>query len=426
MTPLNMTPLNILISAYACRPNMGSEPGVGWNTACEIAKYERVWVITREDNRPFIEPERGKTSNPANLEFIYSDLPRSLRWICPSGTLWHYYLWQIVAYWTVRKLLSRRTIDLIHHVTYVRYSTPSFLAFLPVPLLWGSVGGGEAAPPAFWQDFNLRARIYEVARGFAHWLGEKDPFTRITAQRSALVRVTTEDTAKRIRKISQIEPEIFPESALATAEIEALGGYPDPPMTPIRFISMARLLHWKGLHLGIRSFAAADLPETSEYWICGEGPEKENLERLSQALGVSDRVKLLGRLPRHETLEKLSQCHVLIHPSLHDSGGWVCVEAMAMGRPVVCLDLGGPSTQVTTETGIKIPAQNPEQVIRDMAIALSKLAHDPALRLAMGRGGQERAHGVYSWEARGQHLIHLYREILERTAQSNSSLESVT
>src|SRR2546430_4418443 len=42
------------------------------------------------------------------------------------------------------------------------------------------------------------------------------------------------------------------------------------------------------------------------------------------------------------------------HPSLHDSGGWVCLEAMAAGRPVICLDLGGPGYQVTEESGIKI------------------------------------------------------------------------
>ena len=50
---------------------------------------------------------------------------------------------------------------------------------------------------------------------------------------------------------------------------------------------------------------------------------------------------------------------MLIHPSLHDSGGWVCLEAMAAGRPVICLDLGGPGLQVTEKTGIKVKASTP-------------------------------------------------------------------
>lgn len=410
-----MKSLNILISAYSCRPNMGSEPGVGWNTAYEIAKYERVWVVTREDNRIFIETELA-IHNLDDLHFIYCDVPQFLRWWCKSGMLIHYYLWQIVAYFAVRNLLPRMTFDLIHHVTYVRYSTPSFLVFLPVPLVWGSVGGGEVAPQPFWQDFSLRARLYEFTRRLAHWIGEKDPFTRMTAQRSVLVRVTTEDTAQRLRKIANIEPEIFPESALAAQEIQVLANYADPPTAPIRFISMARLLHWKGLHLGIRSFAEADLPTASEYWICGEGPEQESLQTLAASLGVTDRVKFFGRLSRNETLQRLSQCHCLIHPSLHDSGGWVCIEAMAMGRPVVCLDIGGPSTQVTSETGIKVPAKTPEQSVQDMANALSKLSHDADLRHKMGEAGQRRVKELYSWEARAEHLSLLYQEIVKQKA----------
>ena len=409
-----MEPLNILISAYACRPNMGSEPGVGWNTACEVAKYESVWVMTRADNRPFIETELAKTT-PSNLKFIYCDIPKLFRWWCKSGMLIHYYLWQISAYFTIRNLLPQISLNLIHHVTYVRYSTPSFLTFLPIPFIWGSVGGGEAAPKSFWGDFGLRARAYEIARGLAHWLGEKDPFTRITAQRSALVRATTEDTARRLQKIAGVSAEIFPESALATQEIEALAHYPDPPSAPLKFISMARLLHWKGLHLGIRSFAAADLPADSEYWICGEGPEHERLQNLAVSLGIVNRVKFLGRLPRNETLNRLSQCHGLLHPSLHDSGGWVCIEAMAMGRPVICLNLGGPSTQVTKDTGFRICAETPDQAVRDLAVALSQLAHDSELRNQMGQAGQRRVNEIYSWEARGQHLAHLYREILKRS-----------
>lgn len=414
-----MEPLKILISAYSCRPNMGSEPGVGWNTACEVAKYEQVWVVTREDNRPFIEANQTPLT-PDHLHFVYCDVPGWLRGWCKSGTLLHYYLWQVSAYLTLRQLLPKLPFDVIHHVTYVRYSTPSFLSFLPVPFIWGSVGGGETAPSAFWKDFNLRARLYEFARGFAHWLGEKDPFTRITAERSALVRVTTEDTAQRLRKIARVEPEIFPESALATDEIQALSQYPEPPNEPIRFISMARLLHWKGLHLSIRSFASAALPGNAEYWICGDGPEQKNLETLAASLGVADRVKFWGRLPRDETLERLSQCHVLIHTSLHDSGGWVCVEAMAMGRPVVCLDLGGPSTQVTEKTGFKVPAETPEQVIEEVAIALAKLAQDAELRHQMGQAGQCRVNEIYNWQARGQHLSQLYRTIIKQEEKSVS------
>ena len=59
--------------------------------------------------------------------------------------------------------------------------------------------------------------------------------------------------------------------------------------------------------LGVQAFANANLPE-AEYWLAEDG-------------GVADKVNPWGRLPRKDTLERLSESHVLVHPSLHDSGG---------------------------------------------------------------------------------------------------------
>ena len=47
--------MNILLSAYACEPNKGSEPGVGWSLAIEMSKHHNVWVITRDNNKSAIE-----------------------------------------------------------------------------------------------------------------------------------------------------------------------------------------------------------------------------------------------------------------------------------------------------------------------------------------------------------------------------------
>ena len=43
--------LKIFISAYACEPEKGSEPGIGWNVVNELAKYHEVHVLTRANNQ---------------------------------------------------------------------------------------------------------------------------------------------------------------------------------------------------------------------------------------------------------------------------------------------------------------------------------------------------------------------------------------
>lgn len=403
--------MKVLISAYSCEPSRGSERGVGWNVVREVARYHEVWVLTRPDeSKNAIEVELAANPIP-NLHFVYFTLPfwkDSLRWGQSGAMQLHYYLWQIQAYFVGRKLHREIEFDIIHHVTFVRYSSPSFLSLLPVPFIWGPVGGGESTPLSFWADFSWKNKLYESLRWLWRLLGELDPFTRLTVQRSAIAYATTEDTAQRLRKLGAKHVQRLSESGLSKLEIKQLSQCPPSTGAPVRFINIARLLHWKGIDLGLRAFAQANLPD-AEYWVLGEGPELARLQVLTLDLGIADRVKFFGLLPREEVLLKLGQCSALVHPSLHDSGGWVPLEAMASGRPIICLDLGGPSELVTPEIGFKVPAHNPEQVVSDLAKAMIKLAEDRDLCLKMGQAGQQKVKDHYSWKAKGKLFVTVYK-----------------
>jgi glycosyltransferase involved in cell wall biosynthesis len=408
--------MKILLSAYACEPNRGTEPGVGWNTAVALAQHHPIWVFTSNTHRAAIEAELA-VRPIENLQVVYLD---PFGWVYDwsqegKKAHWdvhlHYYLWQIWAYFVGRSLHQSIGFDLVHHLTYGKYSAPCFLSFLPVPFFWGPIGGAESAPQPFWQDFSLRARTYEVVRSLSQQVGELDPFVRLTARRSLLTWCKAEDTAKRMRALGAQHVSVMVESGLRPEEIATLANYPIPTPEPIRFISMGRLLHWKGFYLGVRAFAQAALPN-AEYWILGEGPERDRLQTLAEELGIAHQVKFWGNLPRNEGLAKLGECHVLVHPSLHDSGGWVCLEGMAAGRPVLCLDLGGPGIQVTTKTGFKIAAHNPEQAIQGLAEAMTRLARDPDLRVQMGQAGQRLIASSYNWQAKGKALTQAYEEVI--------------
>ena len=404
--------MKILLSAFACEPNLGSEEGVGWNTVLQSAKYQETWVLTRTFYRTAIEAELAANPNP-NLHFAYIE---PLGWSenfkgRQGGLQLHYYLWQILAYFEARSLHRQIKFDIARHVTYVKYWSPSFISLLPIPFIWGPVGGGEAAPKPFWADFSFKAKLYETARNWGQRLGESDPFTRMTAYRSVLAFATTEDTAKRVLAMGKKNVQILSEAGLSKVEIAKLGKYEMPDSSLIRFISMGRLLHWKGYHLAVRAFAAANLPN-AEYWLLGDGPERDRLQSLIEELGMSSQVKLWGKLSREESLGKLEESHLLIHPSLHDSGGWTCLEGMAAGRPVICLDLGGPGTQVTSETGIKVPAVDPDSAVQGLAEAIARLAGDAELRSRMGASGQKRVREVYDWDVKGQFFAQLCEDIL--------------
>jgi glycosyltransferase involved in cell wall biosynthesis len=248
---------------------------------------------------------------------------------------------------------------------------------------------------------------------------ECDPFVRFTGRKATLGLATTKKTAKRMRKLGCRQVSVHSEAGLPKEEMWHLSSIPLRHNSVFRVLSLGRLVHWKGFELGLRAFAnIQNQCPTSEYWFVGEGPEEERLRSLARDLGVSGKVTFFGRLSRSQALEKLTQCDVLVHPSLHDSGGWVCLEAMAAGRPVICLDLGGPDLQVTNETGFKIAATLPEQAVRGLAQALSSLAADYGLRSRLGMGGRQRVMDHFDWDGKGEYRAKIYEGLVREHGPS--------
>ena len=405
--------LKILLSAYACEPGKGSEPGVGWNFARHLADHHEVWVLTRANNRQVIDDELTRNPVPG-LNFIYHDLPAWSRFWKrgEKGVQLYYYLWQLAAIPVIRRRHSEIKFDLAQHITFVKYWAPSALAFLEcVPFIWGPVGGGESAPLMFWPSFGLRGSIYETLRSLARRLGELDPFVRYTARRAILALATTPETASRLRRMGVQQVKIYGQLGLSEEELTLLSALPHPSQKPIVFLSLGRLLHWKGFHLGIMAFAQSGLLD-AEYWIVGDGPERRRLERLAKRLDVADRVKFFGQLQRAEVLKLLSKCHALIHPSLHDSGGGACMEAMAAGRPVICLDLGGPAMHVIDETGFKVSAQVPDQAVDKLNHAIRQLGTKPDLWCHMSQHSRKQVREKIHCQKRVEIFNEMYRDVM--------------
>jgi glycosyltransferase involved in cell wall biosynthesis len=405
--------LRVLISAFACEPGRGSEPGVGWNIVRSAADSHDVWVVTHGMHRPGIEAELRRRPVP-NLHFFYYQLPKLGRWrLTPGGQL-YYYLWQLRIYPLVRRLHETVHFDVTHHATYVKYWQPSLLSRLPVPFVWGPVGGGESFPWALRPYVRWSARIYAHVREIARWCGEHDPLVRFTARRCRLALAVTQETSKRLRALGATDVRLFTAIGLTEQDVSELAGAVPVHDVPIRFVSIGRMLHLKGFHLGLQAFASARLPADSEYWLVGDGPEVRALKRLAERLGIADRVRFWGQLERADTLQRLGECHALVHPSMHESGGVSCLEAMAAGRPVICLDVGGPRELTTDETGFRIDVGGPLDAIAGIAKAMSAIATDPALQSRMGRAAQARVASHYLWQNKGLELDQLYRMLSPR------------
>ena len=416
--------MKVLVSAYACEPEKGSEPGVGWNWVKQIARFHEVWVITRENNRASIERSLGKDPI-ANLHFAYVDLPRWSRFWKKGarGVHLYYYLWQFAAYFTARNLNKSVQFDVGHHVTFVNDWSPSFLCLLPFPFVWGPVGGStNRAPLGFWREFGLRGTIYEMVRTGAILIGRYlDPFVWFTRKKAGAIIAMSEAAVNGFPAASRnkvlplgnvgFSLEELPKSSMAPFEPSEN----DESRIPI-FLSAGRLVHWKGYSVLLKACAEVQrLGGRLELWIAGTGPDESRLRKLTSRLGIQDHVKFLGFLPDRESVfDHLGRCDVFVMPTFHDGPPVIFLEAMAMGKPVICLDLGGASEIITPECGVKLKALSVSQVIDDLARAIQMLGENVELRTKLGKAGRQRIETDFGWNKKGELVTDIYEGIVYR------------
>lgn len=394
--------MRILLSAYSCLPNKGSELGVGWRWAVELAGLgHEVCLLTREVYRAPIESYLS-ASPVDKLTLAFYDPPAWLTgWHRPgAGTVYlHYYVWQIGVLGFARQLAAGNMFDIVHHITFGVFRQPSLLYLLPIPFVFGPVGGGEAAPPLLRREFPIRGRVIDFLRDVANWLAGLDPFLRMLYRRSCVIFCKTDDTWNMI-------PSEFRHKAMVKREI---GIDVDSRQTAnqvrirrggvLKVLFVGRLIYWKGAHLALRAFSklVEQYPD-AELCIVGSGKEERWLKQLAQALGIKESVQWISRVDHAALLKKYCEFDVFLFPSLHDSSGNVVLEAMSAGLPVICLDLGGPPTMVDERCGIVVPARhdNQENVVNGLCNALRRYAEDEDYRIQCSQGARAKAEAM-SW-----------------------------
>jgi colanic acid/amylovoran biosynthesis glycosyltransferase len=157
---------------------------------------------------------------------------------------------------------------------------------------------------------------------------------------------------------------------------------------PLRILSVGRL-HWKKGYddalMAVRRLS--DLGIHCEYRIVGDGDYLEAVAYARHQLGLSDRVHLMGPIPRKEVRKQLAWSDVLLHAAVSEGFCNAVIEAQAMGLPVVCTDADGlPENVADGLTGFVVPRRDPDAMAEKLAV----LVRDLGLRRRMGSAGRRR------------------------------------
>jgi glycosyltransferase involved in cell wall biosynthesis len=386
--------MKLLISAYACAPNRGSDHAVGWNWATEAHRLgHEIWAFVSPAHRESIK--RACEEIPG-LEGIHWVFPEVMGWSLEQGVepKWertYNLLWQRAALRYACDLHRRVGFDLIHHLTWAGIRAPTFLGALSAPLVIGPIGGGETSPSALRDEIGLRGRILESMRDLSNSTIAINPVVRPGLARASVIFVSTSDTQSLFSGALRNKMVVFSQLGLPSVPPANL---PRSASGPRRILYAGRLLYWKGVHIAIRAFAeVVKQTPTAHFTIVGDGPERSRLEQDVKQNNLSANVEFIPRLPQNSLFELYRSHDLFLFPSLHDSGGFVVLEALAHGLPVVCLDLGGPKDMVTPNSGVVVKnnGRDTAQVAAAMAREISSLLASTERLALLSAGAALRA-----------------------------------
>jgi glycosyltransferase involved in cell wall biosynthesis len=178
-----------------------------------------------------------------------------------------------------------------------------------------------------------------------------------------------------------------------------------PPAEP--FVLFAgRHVDYKGVDVLLRALARS----TARAVIAGDGPRRETWQRLSRELGLDSRVTFTGEVSDGELRRLMHECAILVLPSVTsaEAFGYVQLEAMAAGRPVISTDVPSGVSWVNQDgvTGLVVRAGDAD----DLRAAIDALIGDPQRRARLGAAGRARVEAEFTIERLRERLREFYEE----------------
>ena len=403
----------VLATTYAVNPFKGSEDGMGWNFVYQIARFNKVIAVTRQNNRPHIEKfmEENPDGVYKNMRFVYFDLPYWMRFWKKKGrgAMLYFWMWQRSIPHFISSL--NITFDIAHNLNFHNDWTPSYLWKLGKPFVWGPIGHHPRIPAQYLVPYNKSYRI-------------KDRFMWVIKKFFWKYSSALKKTAKYAdhvlcmnKSVVGVLPDVEKKyTIMPSVATEDLGYKPDKISTKFTIVSAGRLVPLKGFDLTISAFAeflsklSPNKRANCELLVIGKGPEKAYYQELATRKGVDQQVRFINWIDRNDLMELLKDSSVFLFPS-HEGAGMIVAEALSFGVPVICLDNCGPGEFIDHNCGIRITEQDYNGTVEALSDGILELYKNPQKLKRMSSGARHRFKNHFDWSNRGETLNAIYQNL---------------
>ena len=314
-----------------------------------------------------------------------------------------HFITQVYQWRLARRIIRDKAIHVVHEPAPLSPKQPSMMFALGVPVVMGPMNGGMTFPPAF--SF-MAGPVEKLLYGFMRMLSNVYNLMIPGKLYASVLLVANKKTEKALPWLTQGYIEEIVENGVYSARIRT-EPKPIDENAVVNVLFVGRLVDWKAVDIIID--AIFQCKSNVSLTIVGSGPEREALEAQSNRYEDKTRVHFAGAVPFSKLTECYDSADIFVLPSVRESGGAVVLEAMARGLPVVATGWGGPLDYITPETGIVIDPVSRSYLVDEFARAIDQLSKDTELRDRMGRAAITHVKNKFTWEAKVDRVIELYK-----------------
>jgi glycosyltransferase involved in cell wall biosynthesis len=311
---------------------------------------------------------------------------------------------------TFRARLAQGAFDIVHRITPMSPTLPSFIAGRTrQPFVIGPLNGNLAWPTAFSAEQKREREGLRRLRDLYKHL----PFARTTYRKADCVLAAFQHTIDDLDAADPAHVVPFPEIGF-DREIF----HPDPQKPPFagdrpyRFLFAGRLVPYKAAEAAVRAFAGSDLLKAQVLHVVGDGPERDRLRKIAAEAGVADRILFEGRKTQGEVAAFMRRCDAFVFPSIRELGAGVVIEAMASCMVCLVTDYGAPGDLAANGRGVRVPLQPMDGLVRGFRAAMERCVAEPDAHAAIARKAMVYAVTYFDWDAKAAYTRKLYDAVL--------------
>jgi glycosyltransferase involved in cell wall biosynthesis len=417
-----MHPVRVLIVSENISMRMGGESSLPFYYAKLLAAHgAEIWLACHERVESELRAAFPNLENhmmfvrdtrPQKVAFRYSSaLPLRIREMLIGQAI--HLSTQLRIRRIAVQLAKTGMIDVVFEPSPISPKGLSFLYDIGVPVVVGPLCGGMHFPPAFanLDSFLTRASL-ALGRQISHLAnrmvrGKLEADVLIVANPSTLKALPGGYRGQVIRLFeSGVDLDLWKSNDASVRRSD----------DTVRFAFSGRFVDWKGIQYLVPAFAKAVAQEPNcRLDLIGGGELESEVKATIRQNNLANAVCLHGWLSRDDAARIIRETDVFVMPSLRECGGTAILEAMALGKPVIATNWGGPADYIDESCGLLVDPKSRKGFVDGLSEAMVRLVRSPELRKSLGNGGKARVRSEYlDWESKAVRVLSILTEVSQR------------